>query len=218
MVLHYPRGVAVVAVFLSALAGFVDAMGFITLGGYFVSFMSGNSTKLAVSLGEGLVGTALTGAGIVVLFVIGVMAGSFAGRTAGRSHRQAVLTLVAVLLALAATAHLVGGTPVAIALMVLAMGAENATFEREGEVSISLTYMTGTLVKMGQRLVTALTGGERWGWVRHFLLWAAMVIGAALGAFAHNLLGLNALWAAASWAAALAVVLARTPPPRPARG
>ncbi len=74
MVLHYPRGVAVVAVFLSALAGFVDAMGFITLGGYFVSFMSGNSTKLAVSLGEGLVGTALTGAGIVVLFVIGVMA------------------------------------------------------------------------------------------------------------------------------------------------
>ncbi len=33
--------------------------------------MSGNSTKLAVSLGEGLVGTALTGAGIVVLFVIG---------------------------------------------------------------------------------------------------------------------------------------------------
>ncbi|NKZ99177.1 DUF1275 domain-containing protein, partial [Rhodococcus hoagii] len=32
------------------------------------------------------------------------------------------------------------------------------------------------------------------------------------------LLGLNALWAAASWAAALAVVLARMPPPRPARG
>ncbi|MFM1724707.1 MULTISPECIES: YoaK family protein [Rhodococcus] len=213
MVLHYPRGVAVVAVFLSGLAGFVDAMGFITLGGYFVSFMSGNSTKLAVSLGDGLVGTALTGAGIVVLFVIGVMAGSFTGRTAARRHRPAVLVLVTILLALAAVAHLVGVTAVAIALMVLAMGAENSTFEREGEVSISLTYMTGTLVKMGQRLVTALTGGERWGWVRHFLLWSAMVLGAALGALAHRFLGLNALWVAALWAAILAAVLARMPPP-----
>ncbi len=127
MVLHYPRGVAVVAVFLSALAGFVDAMGFITLGGYFVSFMSGNSTKLAVSLGEGLVGTALTGAGIVVLFVIGVMAGSFTGRTAGRSHRQAVLTLVAVLLALAATAPPRGGHARRDRADGPGDGAENAT-------------------------------------------------------------------------------------------
>ncbi|GAB2639821.1 YoaK family protein [Prescottella soli] len=213
MVLHYPRRVAVVAVFLSALAGFVDAMGFITLGGYFVSFMSGNSTKLAVSVADGLVGTALTGAGIVALFVVGVMAGSFTGRTAGRHHRPAVLTLVTTLLVLAAAAHLLGATPVSIVLMVLAMGAENSTFEREGEVSISLTYMTGTLVKMGQRLVTALTGGERWGWVRHFLLWLAMVVGAALGATAHRFVGLNALWLAALWGAVLAVVLARTPPP-----
>ncbi|WP_430333783.1 YoaK family protein [Rhodococcus sp. ACT016] len=218
MVLHYPRGVAVVAVFLSALAGFVDAMGFITLGGYFVSFMSGNSTKLAVSLGDGLVGTALTGAGIVALFVLGVMAGSFTGRTAGRRHRPAVLALVTTFLVLAATAHLLDATPVTIALIVLAMGAENATFEREGEVSISLTYMTGTLVKMGQRLVTALTGGERWGWVRHFLLWSAMVLGATLGAVAHRFLGLNALWLAALWAAVLAFLLARMSPPVPTRG
>ncbi|MCL2535023.1 MAG: DUF1275 family protein, partial [Nocardiaceae bacterium] len=60
MVAHYPRGVVVVAVFLSGLAGFVDAMGFITLGGFFVSFMSGNSTKLSVSAADGLVRTALT--------------------------------------------------------------------------------------------------------------------------------------------------------------
>lgn len=39
---------------LSFLAGFVDALGFIHLGGYFVSFMSGNSTRMAVSLPERL--------------------------------------------------------------------------------------------------------------------------------------------------------------------
>ncbi len=190
-------------------------MGFITLGGFFVSFMSGNSTKLSVSAADGLVTTALTGAGIVALFVVGVMIGSVTGRRAGVRHRPAVLTLVTALLLAAAAAHLAGWTPVAIALMVTAMGAENTTFEREGEVSISLTYMTGTLVKMGQRLVTALSGGERWGWVRHFLLWVAMIVGAFLGAIAHRFVGLDALWLAALWGAALTVAIARMPPARP---
>ena len=35
---------------LAALAGYVDAIGFLKLGGLFVSFMSGNSTRLAVGL------------------------------------------------------------------------------------------------------------------------------------------------------------------------
>ena len=38
---------------LSALAGYVDAIGFLHLGGLFVSFMSGNSTRMGVSLAEG---------------------------------------------------------------------------------------------------------------------------------------------------------------------
>jgi uncharacterized membrane protein YoaK (UPF0700 family) len=38
---------------LSALAGYVDAIGFLHLGGLFVAFMSGNSTRMGVSLAEG---------------------------------------------------------------------------------------------------------------------------------------------------------------------
>ncbi len=37
---------------LSLLAGYVDGIGFLHLGGLFVSFMSGNSTRLGVSLAE----------------------------------------------------------------------------------------------------------------------------------------------------------------------
>ena len=38
---------------LSALAGYVDAIGFLHLGGLFVSFMSGNSTRMGVASRRG---------------------------------------------------------------------------------------------------------------------------------------------------------------------
>jgi uncharacterized membrane protein YoaK (UPF0700 family) len=38
---------------LSALAGYVDGIGFLHLGGLFVSLMNGNSTRMGVSLAAG---------------------------------------------------------------------------------------------------------------------------------------------------------------------
>lgn len=39
---------------LAALAGYVDASGFLSTGGYFVSFMSGNSTRLGIGVDFGV--------------------------------------------------------------------------------------------------------------------------------------------------------------------
>lgn len=44
----YDKRAQALAIRLSALAGYVDAIGFIQPGGFFVSFMSGNSTRLGV--------------------------------------------------------------------------------------------------------------------------------------------------------------------------
>ena len=54
---------------LSALAGYIDGIGFIQLGGLFVSFMSGNSTRLGVSLAEANWPNAAIGFSLIVLFV-----------------------------------------------------------------------------------------------------------------------------------------------------
>jgi uncharacterized membrane protein YoaK (UPF0700 family) len=97
----------------------------------------------------------------------------------------------------------------AVLAMTLAMGAENAVFDRDGAVDIGLTYMTGALVKLGQRLVVALRGGSAWRWATSLMLWAGLVSGAWLGALAHERLGLRALWLAAVAAAALTAVAAR---------
>jgi uncharacterized membrane protein YoaK (UPF0700 family) len=45
----------VLAGWLAALAGIVDAIGYLHLGGLFVSYMSGNSTQLAVASGKAAV-------------------------------------------------------------------------------------------------------------------------------------------------------------------
>jgi len=48
--IRHPRRDQARAIGLAAIAGYVDAIAFVDLGGFFVSFMSGNSTRLAVGL------------------------------------------------------------------------------------------------------------------------------------------------------------------------
>lgn len=186
------------------LAGYIDALGFLKLGGFFISFMSGNSTRLGVGLVEGWSAAALS-AILVGLFVLGVMLGTLVGRAAllARWRRPAVMGAVTILLTIAAVMDALGFSYGAIAGMTLAMGAENASFERDGEVSIGLTYMTGTLVKLGQRLTEALLGGNRWAWAWYLLLWTGLVAGAVAGTAAYRAVGLAGLWIAAPAAALL---------------
>lgn len=191
---------------LSALAGYVDAVGFMALGGFFVSFMSGNTTRMAVAVvdqGD----QAVRAGSLIALFVGGVVLGSLVGRIA-RPRQTLVLLLVAGLLCLAAIAGALDWPVVAGAGMALAMGAENAVFERDGEVQIGLTYMTGTLVKMGQRMAGAILGEARWDWWPYALLWIGLASGAVVGALCYDAIGLGALWIAAAFALLAAMAAA----------
>jgi uncharacterized membrane protein YoaK (UPF0700 family) len=200
---RYDRKIWGLAAGFAALAGYVDALGFLYLGGFFVSFMSGNSTRLAVGLSTHF-SDAATAAGLIASFVIGVMLGSLCGRVIQRSRHSALMYLIAAMLSIAALLAILGASWAAAAALAMAMGAENALFERDGEVQIGLTYMTGTLVKFGQRLLSALMGGDRFGWLPYLLLWLGLVTGAVLGAVSYRLVGNSAIWAAAGAALLLA--------------
>ncbi|MBG0738272.1 DUF1275 domain-containing protein [Paeniglutamicibacter antarcticus] len=197
---------------LSAVAGFVDAVGFIHLGGYFVSFMSGNSTRAGALLADGSWLGVMLAMGLVAAFLAGVICGSLL-RGAVPTHKRIVILLsIAVVLAAAAVMFDAGFWVALVPpMMAFAMGAENVVFERDGEVSIGLTYMTGTLVKMGQRIASALAGGERLAWLRYFLLWFALTCGSVLGGLAYHALNLDALWLAAAGILTAAVISRRVP-------
>ena len=91
----------------------------------------------------------------------------------------------------------------AVACMSLAMGAENLVFAKKGEVSLGVTYMTGTLVKLGQKLAAMFWGGARTAWVPYFTLWAGLICGAVLGAISYSYLGLQSLWIATVFSAVI---------------
>jgi uncharacterized membrane protein YoaK (UPF0700 family) len=192
---------------LSGLAGYVDGIGFLHLGGLFVSFMSGNSTRLGVSLAQGHWQNAAEALGLIALFVTGAGAGSLIVLGRGSYRQSRVLLVEAMLLAAAALAYAFGLPNVAITAIVLAMGLENAVFQTEVGASIGLTYITGALVKVGQLAAVALTGGTRWGWAPNLLLWAALVAGAVLGALAYHWINLAAIWFAAAAALALSGIV-----------
>ncbi|QIG97438.1 YoaK family protein [Bradyrhizobium sp. 6(2017)] len=195
---------------LSALAGYVDGIGYLHLGGLFVSFMSGNSTRLGVTLAEGHWQHALEALELIVLFVAGAAAGSLVVLSRIGYRQPLILLGEALLLTAAALAYAYGLPNAAVAAIVLAMGLENAVFQLEGGAGLGLTYVTGALVKAGQLIAAALTGGAGWAWLPNLLLWAALVAGALLGALAYHWINLAAIWFAAGTALGLSMLVAVT--------
>jgi uncharacterized membrane protein YoaK (UPF0700 family) len=193
----------------AAMAGMVDAIGFMASGGFFLSFMSGNSTRLSVGIVESAPYIGLLAA-LLASFVGGVVAGSLVGRqtTFGPHHRQAIiLTGISLLLFAAPIVADAGLLPLALCFAAFCMGMENTLFEREGSVSFGLTYMTGALVKIGQGIATLISGGARLEWVPYLLLWLGLASGAMIGALMFGAFGLQSLWLPAAYAGVFALAL-----------
>ena len=175
------------AVCLAALAGFVDATGFIAFKGLFVSFMSGNSTEAAVAI-AGRHAEALEAARAIGIYMLGVVIGELIGGTNRRWGRPLVLLLETLLLWSAAALAVAGQGGAWLAMLLgLAMGAQNASVHKADGLSVALTYVTGTLVHVGRGIAKALVGAGRWRAILPFAtLWVGLVCGGIAGAVVAN--------------------------------
>lgn len=166
---------------LAGLAGLVDATGFVVAGGYFTSFMSGNTTRMGVELAQQPV-LALAPLGLIGCFLTGVIGGALlAPRLAPGRHERVLLGLVAAVLGVGTGLLAAGFAIPFLACSAMAMGLANNVFARGGEVTVGVTYMTGALVRFGQGVAARLTGKalestRGYGW-----LWSALALGAASG-------------------------------------
>lgn len=176
------------AIALAFLAGYVDALGFMHLGGYFVSFMSANSTQMAAALPDGLAGAVLP-ASLVGLFVLGVVAGAVLEQ---RVEVPAGLLVLAAVSGGAALLSVMKLDDIAVLMTPFVMGAMN-TVLRAGQGGMAVTYMTGNLVRFGLGMVAAFQGRGRWTWLPYLLLWAGLLAGVFCGVLAYEEIGLAAL-------------------------
>lgn len=191
---------------LSLLAGYIDALGFLALGGVFVSFMSGNSTRFSVGFSQApMTLAALLPLGIIALFLTGVVLGRLIRHYIPRRPCSSILFCMLACLTLGASFYQIGLTVITVPLMAISMGMANNIFMRKGEVSIGVTYMTGTLVKLGQNFASHLLKESRWQWLPYLFLWLGLIFGAVLGAISFQYFDLAGLWFAAAFCGALTI-------------
>jgi uncharacterized membrane protein YoaK (UPF0700 family) len=194
---------------LTALAGYVDALGFIRLGGLYTSFMSGNTTQFAVSLGHGDPHHAILPALLIVAFLTGgICGGGLSALTPARWVTPVILGFeTAIVGAAFEAATAVPDSGVASLMLALAMGAQNAVLSHVQGFRAGTTFVTGALFGFGQKLALALARrGARTAWVGDGVVWFALLLGSVAGTVAYGKLALYALAIPAGIAGLLALV------------
>ena len=195
-------GIALVAA-ISFIAGMTDAVG-LHLSGDFVSFMTGNTTRAAISVEAGVYSHAAKLLFAIIAFVAGNAGGIVVAHKFDRSI-FAVLMAVGWLVAIAA---LLRGDASALAqfyLVVFAMGMVNAAVEHIEGLPIGLTYVTGALSRFGRGIGRYLLGERSLDWGIQIVPWLGMIIGAICGAVLGAMLQYDALWVVTATVFAVAI-------------
>ncbi|MEE2854768.1 MAG: YoaK family protein [Actinomycetota bacterium] len=192
---------------LAVLAGILGATAYTHSAGYFVTFMTGNAQRAALGFFRGDVVLSISAAVLILCFVAGVIIASVCRRHLWVAHPHGPTVLTTFSLAAATLVdvvdegweeNLLDFAP--IMLVAFGIGALNTSFVKDGEVSVPLSYVTGTLVKMGQGIERHIAGGTAADWLGYFLMFASLVVGAAVG-------GLISLFVNGTWMLVIATVV-----------
>ena len=195
------------AVLLSVVAGFVDAVCYLSLGRAFAANMTGNLVELGIAAADGHWRQSLWLGSIIVAFLAGVLI----ARLILRAHRSPRLSLVieGAMIAAAGTG-LLGGA--ATPLLAAALALQNE-IGLHGMVAVNIAFITGDIQQLGERLVgetlpAARKGGDKQPRVILAIL-LCYAAGAAIGSVGAHF-GAASLFAPAAILLAAAALPARS--------
>ena len=165
-----PSRALALAVVLAAVAGFVDAHVYLFVVQVFVANQSGNLIGLGMATGQEDWHTALSTLVAIAAFVAGVIGATTLLRrdaAAGRPARPHVLLAVeaGALLVLAVGLGILdprlshGWRLIDVVVIVIAagaMGVQSTSIRSVGKISVTTTYGTGALVRIGEKVAAPL--------------------------------------------------------------
>jgi uncharacterized membrane protein YoaK (UPF0700 family) len=169
------------AALLAGIAGYVDAICYLRLGGAFAANMTGNLVEVGLAAAQGQWRLAIWCALLLVAFVAGVLA----ARLVLRTHHSARISLLleAAIILVAASGHL---GVMAVPVLAAAMALQNEAVTH-GIVALNVGFITGDLQRVGERLISGAPGEPRKRDTQVPLLLTILVfyaVGAAIGALA----------------------------------
>ncbi|WP_232596447.1 YoaK family protein [Photobacterium phosphoreum] len=165
------------------LAGIVDAIGFIHLkNGLFVSFMSGNTTHVAMLLSNHQYSQSLSYIGVILLFVTGITVGEMIAVLQKKNYRWLVMSAVSILLCSAIFIEKITIPMATNFVLAFAMGLQNIALRITISKAMPLTFATAFLANTGRELAMLLLGqGDKNIFIKQFFLWLSIFIGAIVG-------------------------------------
>ena len=207
------------AIALTAVAGYVDAVGYIVLSHVFTANMTGNTVASATSVLDGDWPTLIRRGFVIPLFVLGALISRFVIDSARRKGVRVVEAYLfageALLLAIfwiVAVQH----APLLLLVGIAggAMGLQNATISKFGALSVRTTHVTGTLAEFSEEFAETVIG-----WWHHeerdngrralelAAIWCAYALFAGIGVAAHSAWGLAAFSIPIALVAAVSIAL-----------
>jgi uncharacterized membrane protein YoaK (UPF0700 family) len=161
------RTLAGVAILLSAIAGYVDALGWTLLSHVYVANMSGNTIAVARGLARRDFGQAAARIWPIVAFTIGLFVSEIAHQIALRRGRPSsvgwtlgteagAIAFVSILPWPPATSTIGLDYYLPTGLLALAMGLQNATLVRVGASSVYTTHVTGNITRLAREATRAV--------------------------------------------------------------
>ena len=177
---------------LTVIAGFVDAIGYSHLRNLYLSFMSGNTTRIGSALATYDVATIEVALGVVATFVLGAGLGALIGDAAAGKRLPVTCAVEVALFGLTFLLSAAGWAPVALMPLSAAMGMQNTLHQHVSGADLGKGFVTGSLVSAGECLARAV---RQRGAMRDFLLnissWLSFLVGVALGAVVLGRYGLD---------------------------
>ena len=156
---HYQAPIAIVVTWV---AGFVDAVGYLALYHLYTANMSGNSVGVGIQIASGAWGQVLRHGWPVLMFAVGLMMAASVLEGGNRNGVRAIVGwtlglevfLLAAFVALGSSMLEDGQLHAPglwvfygiVALPALAMGIQDATITRVGGLSVRTTHVTGSIV------------------------------------------------------------------------